>query len=179
MSDKKTFEIYYFKKIPYLTNIIISLLLISVIVFVFFYTGISSKRSTPEMKTFYLINTSTVKLLYWSAFSTVFFFILLLLAKLKRKGLIIFYPESIELILKNEKMFLPISEIKRVYCNDSEDKEGKPNKYFSLTINTWKNKNIKVRLRNTADMNSFTDKLLSYKDNLKIDYFYSKWVVPD
>ncbi len=131
------------------------------------------------MKTFYLMHTSTVKLLYGSALSTCVFVILYLLAKLKKKGLLIFNPDSLELLFKNEQMLLPISSIRTVYCNDSEDKDGLPSEKFTMTINTWKNKKILVRLRNTADIKVFTDKLLSYDDQLKIEYHYSKWAILD
>ena len=131
------------------------------------------------MKTFYLIHTSTVKLLYGSALSTVVLLILYLIARLKKKALLIFNPESFELLLKKEQMLIPISSIRTVYCNDSEDNDGQPSEKFTMIINTWKNKKILVRLRNTADIKLFTDKLLSYDDKLKIEYHYSKWAILD
>jgi hypothetical protein len=179
MTDKKTFEIYYLKKIPYLTNGLLTLFIISGIIFFFFYAGISSKNATPEMKTFYLTHTSTVKLLYGSALSTVVFSILYLLAKLKKKALLIFNPDSFEILLKKEQMLLPISTMRSVYCNDSEDNDGLPSEKFTMTINMFKNKKILIRLRNTTDIKLFTDKLLSYDGQLKIEYHYSKWAILD
>ncbi len=178
MTNKKTFEIYFLKKIPYLTNALLILFFVSAAVFIFFYASISSKNATPEMKTFYLTQTSTLKLLYGSAFSTGLFFILYMWANLKKKGLIVFNPDSFDLLLKKEQINLPISSIRTVWCNDSEDKDGEPNKKFTMTIDTWKNKKILMRLRNTGDIRQFTDKLLSY-DQLKIEYHYSRWAEMD
>lgn len=130
------------------------------------------------MKMFYLTSTSTVKLLYASAVSTGLSFILYLCAKLKRKGLIVFNPDSFELLFKKERFNFPLESIKTVWCNDSEDKDGEPNKKFTMTIYTWKNKKILVRLQNTADIRQFSDKLLSY-DQLKIEYHYARWAQLD
>lgn len=178
MTDKKTYEIYFLKKIPYLTNILLTLFVFSAIIFFFFYAGVSSKRATPEMKTFYLIHTSTFKLLYGSALSTGLFFVLYLFAKTKKKGLLIFNPDSFELILKKEQLIVLFSDVRRVYCNDSEDSQGIPSNKFTMTIETRKNNKILVRPRNTNDIKQFYDKLLSY-EKLEIEYKYSKWAILD
>lgn len=39
-----------------------------------------------------------------------------------------------------------------------------------MTIETWKNKKILIRLQNPMNINQFIDKLLSY-DQIKIEYF--------
>jgi hypothetical protein len=178
MTDKKTFEIYFLKKIPYLTNGLLILFLLSAVILIFIYAGINNRKATPEIMTFYLIHTSIVKVLFVSAFSTGTFFILYLWAKLKKKGLIVFNADSFELLFKKEQMNFPISSIRTVWCNDSEDKNGEPNKKFTMTIDTWKDKKILVRLRNTEDISQFTSKLLSY-DQLKIEYHYSRWAELD
>src|SRR6187455_893085 len=107
MKEKKTFEVYFLKKIPYLTNGLLTLFFISAVIFVILSAGISSLVATPEMKTFYLIQTSVVVLIYGSAFSTGLFLILYLFARLKKKALFVFNSDSFELIFKKEQMALP------------------------------------------------------------------------
>ena len=90
MIDKRSFEVYFLKKIPYLTNGLLTLFFISAVIFVILSAGISTIVASPEMKIFYLIQTSTVMLFYGSAFSTGLFLILYLFARLKKKALFVF-----------------------------------------------------------------------------------------
>ena len=178
MIDKRSFEVYFLKKIPYLTNGLLTLFFISAVIFVILSAGISTIVASPEMKIFYLIQTSTVMLFYGSAFSTGLFLILYLFARLKKKALFIFNSDSFEVIFKKEKLELPFSYVRRIYCNDSENSRGKPSKYFTMTIENRNNKKILIRLRSTSDIEYFSDKLLSY-DQLKIEYQYSNWAILD
>lgn len=169
MSDKKTFEIYLIKKVPYLTNALMFLFFISAVVFASLYPIAAGDYASPEMKTFYLENITIIELLFGSAVSTGLFLLLYFLVREKRKGLLIFNSDSLELMLKKEKLLFPFSEICKINCNDSENRHGMPNKRFTMTIETWKNKKIPVRLQHTSDLEKFINKLLSC-DQLKIDY---------
>jgi hypothetical protein len=122
------------------------------------------------MKSFYLINTSIIKFPFYFLGLFVLTYFLYLLARFKRKGLIILNIDSFELILKKERHSFLLPDIRRVYCNDSEDKNGNPNKKFTVTIETWKNKKILFRLQNSKNIQQFIEKLLSY-DKIKIEYF--------
>lgn len=88
----------------------------------------------------------------------------------KRKGVVVFLPDSFEILLSNSKQTILFGDVRRVYCNESENRNGEPNNKFTMTIETWKNKKILLRIRNTADINSFTDKLLTC-EQLKIEHF--------
>lgn len=169
VDSKKTYDILLIKKIPYLTNSLGLIFCIALFTFIFLYSGILSGNSTPEIKAFYLIETSSVKLLYGSAITAAITLLLYIWATQKKKGLIIFKPGAFELILKNERRVLLFTDIRCVYCNDAEDRHGNANKKFTLTVDTWKNKKILIRIKNIADIQAFTDKLLACQ-SLKITY---------
>ena len=174
MTDKKSYEVYVIKKIPYLTNGLLTLFVVSALIFLFFYGGISSEKASPEIKVFYLEHTSTVKLLYGAAFFSITFFILFISAKQNKKAIFVFHSDAFEIIYKKSKIVIPLSTIRQIYCNDSEDYQGRPNEKFTITIESFKNQKTLIRLRNSSDLNQFSDKLLTY-DELKIEYVYSKW----
>jgi hypothetical protein len=167
---KKTFEIYLIKKIPYLTNGLLILLCTSLLLFSFTTEFVSTNRFTAEMVSFFLITTSSIKFLYGWVFSTALLLYLYTIARQRRKGVVVFHSDSFEILLSNSKQTILFDNIRRVYCNDSENKNGEPNNEFTLTIETWKNKKILLRIRNTTDINSFTDKLFTC-DQLKIEHF--------
>ncbi len=170
MQDKKTFEIFLIKKIPYLTSGLLLLFCISFFCLTVLFGVFSDENATPEMKSFYLINTSTIKFPFYFVLSFLITYFLYLLARFKRKGLIVFNNDSFELILKKERHSFLLPNIRRVYCNDSEDRNGNPNKKFTMTIETWKNKKLVIRLQNPKNIKQFIDKLLSY-NQIKIEYF--------
>ncbi len=130
----------------------------------------SDENVSPEMKSFYLINTSTMKFPFYFVELFVITYLLYLLARFKRQGLIIFNNDSFELISKKERHSFLLPDIRRVYCNDSEDRNGNSNKKFTITIETWKNEKTVLRLQNPKNIKQFIDKLLSY-DQIKIEYF--------
>lgn len=166
---KKTFEIYLIKKIPYLTAGLFILLCTSLLLFSI--TEIfSSKRFTTEILSFFLIQTGSIKFICGWIFSTALIYCLYAIARQKRKGVVVFLPDSFEILLSNSKQTILFDDVRRVYCNDSENKNGEPNTRFTLTIETWKNKKILLRIRNTADIKPFADKLLTC-DQLKIEHF--------
>ena len=167
---KKTFEIYLIKKIPYLTNGLLILLCISLLLFSFTTEFASTNKFTAEMVSFFLITTSSIKFLYGWIFSTALLLYLYTIARQRRKGVVVFHSDSFEILLSNSKQTILFDNVRRVYCNDSENKKGELNNKFTLTIETWKNKKILLRIRNTADINSFTDKLFTCTQ-LKIEYF--------
>jgi hypothetical protein len=173
MEDKKTYEIYLIKKIPLLTNGLFILFFIGAFFLLMVFEFLSSTKYTSEILTFFImtstVSTAIIKLLYGTIFSTLILLYLYLLARQKVKGVIIFNKDSFDILLKNEEKIYTLSNIRRVYCNDSEDRNGEPNQKFTMTIETWKNKKILVRIRNTTDIRKFIDKILSY-DELKVDY---------
>jgi hypothetical protein len=169
MDDKKTFDILLIKKIPYLTNGLGILCLISALTFIAIYSSITSDNVSPETNTFYLIETSTIKLLYGSGILTGVTLFLCLWTRQKFSGLIIFNRDSFEIISKKEKQFLPFSVIRNVYCNDTEDRQGNPNKKFTMTLETLKNKKILIRIKNTSDIKNFVDMLVTC-GKLEINY---------
>lgn len=167
---KKTFEIYLIKKIPYLTNGLLILLCTSLLLFSITTEFVSTKQFTADILAFFIIQTGSIKFLYGWIFSTALLLYLYTVSKYKRKGIVVFLPDSFEILLSNSKQTILFDDIRRVYCNDSEDKNGEPNKNFTMTIETWKNKKILLRIRNLFDIKQFTDKLLSC-DQLKIEHF--------
>ena len=167
---KKTFEIYLVKKIPYLTNGLLILLSTSLLLFSITTEFVSANRFTAEMVSFFLITTSSIKFLYGWIFSTALLLYLYTIARQKRKGVVVFQPDYFEILLSNSKQTILFDEVRRVYCNDSENKNGEPNNNFTMTIETWKNKKILLRIRNTLDTKLFIDKLLTC-DQLKIEHY--------
>ena len=172
--DKKTFEIYLIRKIPYLTKGLFVLFTISAVVFVLIIELLSSKKFTPEILTFFIVTSGAgitfIKIIYASIFSTVLLMYLYIWTRYRTKGVILFNPDSFDILLKKETTAIPFSNIRRIYCNDSEKRNGEPNNRFTMTIETWKNVNIIVRIRNVSEIPKFIDKILSYSDQLKIDY---------
>lgn len=173
--DKKTFEIYLIRKIPYVTKGLFVLFIIFAVAFLIFIEFFSSKKYTPEILTFFIIETfsatSFIKVLFGSVFSMVLLMYLYIWARYKTKGVILFNSNSFEILVKKETISIPFDNIRKIYCNDSEKRNGDPNPRFTLTIETWKNKKILVRIRNVSDIATFTDKILSYSNQLKIDYY--------
>lgn len=167
---KKTFEIYLIRKIPYLTNGLLILLTTSLLLFLITTEFISSNQFTAEFISFFLIQTSSIKFLYGWVFSTALLVYLHTIARQKRKAVVVFHSDSFEILLSNSKQKILFDDIRRVYCNDSENKNGEPNNKFTMTIETWKNKKILLRIRNTVDIKPFTDKLLTFHQ-LKIEHF--------
>ncbi len=167
---KKTFDIYLIKKIPYLTNGLLVLLCTSLLLFFITTKIFSANHFTAEILSFFIIQTGTIKFLYGWIFSTALVLYLHTIARQKRKGVVVFLPDSFEILLSNDKQTILFNDIRQVYCNDSEDRNGKPNKKFTMTIETWKNRKILLQIRNVADIQQFTDKLLSC-DQLKIGHF--------
>lgn len=171
MADKKTFEIILIRKIPYITTGLSIIFFFSFSFFLLYSKLFLAFPTSLETKLFYLFHlTPPFEYSFLILSIIVLSFLFYLLAKFKRRGLIIFNPNSFELILKKERQLIPFSSVRRVYCNDSENKKNEPNKKFTMTIETWKNKKLLVRLQNTADINRFIDKLLSF-DQLKIEHF--------
>ena len=170
MEDKKTFEISLIKKIPYLTSGLLLLFCISFFCLTVLFGIFSDEYATPETNFYYLICMPINSIILYFIVSLIITSFLYLLARFKRKGLIVFNNDSFELILKKERHSFLLPDIRRVYCNDSEDRNGSPNKKFTMTIETWKNKKILIRLQNPKKIKQFIDKLLSY-DQIKIEYF--------
>ncbi len=169
MNDKKSFDIFLIRKIPYLTNGLGILFLISAFTFIFLYFGISSDSASPEIKAFYLIETSTYKLLYGSGISACVTLFLYLWTRQMRSGLIIFNADFFELILKKEKQVIFFTTIRHIYCNDTENLRGDPNEKFTMTLEMGENKKVLIRIKNTNDIKSFVDKLVSC-DKLEVSY---------
>ena len=167
---KKTFEIYLIKKIPYLTTGLFILLGISGLLFSLTTEIFSSKKFTGEILSFFLIQTGSIKFLYGWIFSTALILYLYTIAKYKRKGLVVFLPDSFEIILSNSNQTILFDDVRLVYCNESEDRNGEPNNKFTMTIETWKNKKILLRIRNVEEIKQFIDRLLSC-EQLKIEHF--------
>lgn len=173
-TDKRTFEIYIIKKIPIVTNFLFALAIVAVIFSLFFYEFLSSRKFIPEFLTFILITSSKatliIKVIYTTIISAIILVYFYLLARYKIKGVIIFHDDAFEILSKNESTKILIDNIRKVYCNDSEDKNGKPNKRFTMTIDPWKFKKRIVRIRNTADIPFFIDKILSY-EKMKVGHY--------
>jgi hypothetical protein len=174
MDNKKTFEIYHIRKIPLLTNLLYFLFGVGVILSYFFLNFFGSKKHTPEILSFFLLTSSygtlIIKIVFWTFTSTIVLMYLNLISKIKVKGVVIFNSNSFDIITKDLNETIALDNIKRVYCNDSEDRHGLPNKKFTMTIEKWKGKNRLLRIRDTNQIPVFIEKLLSY-NNLKIEYF--------
>lgn len=139
----------------------------------FFYGLIITDNIASDIKAFYLIETSSVNILYGSAASTGIFLILNILLRLKKKGVLIINDDSFELIFRNNQRLLQFSSIRKIYCYDPEDTKRINRRGFRLMIDTWKNKHFVLILRNKTDIPVFLDKLLLI-DQLNIDHL--KWI---
>ncbi|MBA3705927.1 MAG: hypothetical protein H0W84_08530 [Bacteroidetes bacterium] len=169
-----TFEVYVFKRIPYLTTILAA---ISILIFVFVYLGLaplmSSKNHSDEIGILYFMTFYPDKLkvaLFMGIPTLILFWFLYVRVRIKRDAVLTFDTDKIELRGKGWSRSFPVNKVRYIDCYDPYNGEGYPKEKFTLALRTWSGKGTLINLKNYSQATRLID-ILNVYEEIKLEVF--------
>jgi|SRR3954467_7411671 len=163
-----TFEVYVYKRIPYLTRI---LGIITILLFLFVTFGLAplmpSKHHPDEMRILWFIVLYPDKLkaaLFLGVPTLLLFGFLYYKVRLKRKAILSFEPDRIELRGKGWSKIFPSNKIRYFDCYDPYSRDDDAIEKFALHLRTWNGKVTIMNLKDYSQATRLVDILTVYED---------------
>ena len=175
MDTPKSFKVDIRRKIPYLTNlflVIAGLCFLVILVFDFLFSPFKNTGQEVQVAIFYwLVPEFWKKVLIFSAIG---FCATTITYGLLRyyKAVILFFGDN-EIIIRGKAFntTIPISAIRKIYCNDARNVNGESKRKLSVTIEQKrKRKALAIRLKNYDEADEFMEQFFKY-DNIDIKFY--------
>lgn len=184
--SNNSFDVVVRKKIPYLTNFLYCVLLISVVILWLSYLFFMPVEDAPgEIQTAWYILVVPAFIKNALFYSTIVFLLvtpLWIKVRLYKNGILTFLPN--EILLKGSSIHysIPIDRIKKVSCMDATDADGYPKCKLTVYFLQKRKRQIKesiirVRLKDYSQIDDFIEHLTKY-ENLDIQ-LYNMDMSPD
>ncbi len=162
------FEVYVYKRIPYLTR---TLGIIAILLFLFVTFGLAplmpSKHHPDEMRILWFIALYPDKFkaaLFLGIPTLLLFGFLYYKIRLKREAILSFEPDRIELRGKGWSKIFPSNKIRYFDCYDPYSRAGVAKEKFALHIKTWNGKVTIMNLKDYLQATRLVDILTVYED---------------
>ena len=169
-----TFEVFVFRRIPYLTHFLF-IIVVALFIFEFFGLGplMPSKNHPAEIGVLYFMTLypDKLKVALFMGLPTLFlFWFLYVRGRLKREAVLTFDTDKIELRGKGWSKSFPVNKIKYFDCYDPYTRDGLPQEKFSIELRTWSGKGTIINLKNYSQATRLVDILTVYED-VKLEVF--------
>lgn len=166
MKPEISYDVIVRKKVPYFTSLFLYISTIFFLVLcIFSFIFLPVKNSSQEMQVAYYILAIpeyAKKVLIVSAVGVVVSLPLYIDARFYRKAILIFLTDKIVITGKRIKEEIPVTEIKRAFCMDSNQEST--NEKLTIYLEHQNNKMTRIRLKYFEQSEDFMGKLLDYKN---------------
>ncbi len=181
MDSSNSFEVIIKRNIPFLSKFTYwTWGIIMITLFLFSAIFIPSSHQSSEMKTAYFILAVPKTIQYiiiYLSIGFVAFYILSLITKRHDKAILTFSPENIQIVGKNIKRIISISDIVTAYCMDNQSMSGESRQELTIYIEDKNKIETAIKLKYYLQADNFMDRFTSYEGlNLK---FYNFNVSPN
>ncbi len=162
MKPEISYDVIVRRKVPYFTSL---LMYVSIIFFIVLWLFNFISSSAETQFAYYMLGIPeqyTNKILFISLVGVVISWILYIYLRFFRSAILTFLPDKIVLKGKRINEIIPVSEIKKAYCMDSNQES--PNEKLTIYLEHRDNKMTMVRLKYIELSEEFMEKLLDYKN---------------
>lgn len=166
MQPQISYDVIVRRKVPYFTTFFLYLFgIFCIVLYLFSLIFLPVEHSSEEMQAAFYIMVIPDFLKKVPGISIIGFFISSILysdARFYRKAILTFYTDKILINGKRIKEVIPVSEIKRAYCMDSN--EEATNEKLTIYLEHNNDMLTRIRLKYFVQSDDFMDKLLQYKN---------------
>lgn len=166
MKSEISYDVIVRRKVPYITSLFFYISTIFFLVLcIFSFIFLPVRNSSQEMQVAYYILAIpdyAKKVLIISAVGVAISFPLYIDARFYRTAVLTFLNDKIIIKGKRIKEDIPISEIKRAYCMDSN--QGLTNEKLTIYLEHQDDKMTRIRLKYFELSEDFMEKFLDYKN---------------